>query len=197
MRKLIVFLALISVFSLGVTAQEKGWVIGLEYEKSNHDGNSENRLLYSNAFKLSGGYRIPLPVTRLFVLPKVNFNYRKGGNNFHGDGLLVSHCFRSLGCGFNAFLGFRVFRFLEVFTGPGADWYFYNHETVKRLAPYDDLPLRPWLEDKDGATYSYWTFGVGVPVGRFTIEGSYRQHMNSPNAEIQLNRWTVGATFRF
>lgn len=124
--------------------------------------------------------------------PKVNLNFRWGGYRemvditYPGMGP-TSPKFNSIGAGINAFVGYRFFKYLEFFTGPSVDWYFYNHQK--------DRPTHPDISN--GATYSYWTFGLGVPLGRFTVEGAYRQHMNVPDADIERNRWSVGVTYRF
>ena len=181
-----------------LSAQERGWVAGVEYEQSNFendqlDGYGNYGSLRSYGFKLSGAYNFTLPVVKgLFVRPKINLNFRWGDYRemvdltYPGMGP-TSPKFNSIGTGINAFVGYRFFKYLEFFTGPTVDWYFYNHQK--------DHPTHPDISN--GATYSYWTFGLGVPVGPVTIEGTYRQHLNTPETDLERNRWSLGVTYRF
>ena len=192
-------ISLLLVVSVQVAAQERGWVAGVEYEQSNfesaqRDGFGNLGSLRSYGFKISGAYNFTFPVVKgLFVRPKVNLNFRWGDQREilysipYPDWTPLSDKFNSIGAGINAFVGYRFFKYLEFFTGPSVDWYFYNHQK--------DRPTHPDISN--GATYSYWTFGLGVPLGRFTVEGAYRQHMNTPDADIERNRWSIGVTYRF
>ena len=187
MKKLLILaLACAALAVPALSAQERGWVAGVEYEQSNYEGSgSQNRgEYYSRGIKLGAAYNLPLPVKGLFVRPKATLNVRWGNLDDKWMGSYLCK-YQSFGLGLNAFAGYRIFKYLEFFTGPTVDWYFYNH--------LDNDALRL----NNGSTYAYWTFGLGVPIGPVTVEGSYRQHLNTPETDMERNRWSVGVTYRF
>lgn len=190
MNRLLVTLFCALVLGFGASAQSSGWMVGLDFEESNYeskyvDGLTARGSHIAHAFKISGAYNFALPVKGLFVRPKANINIR-WGHHAPADGLFSDDSYQSLGAGLNVFAGYRIFKYLEFFTGPTVDWFFYNHF---------DEPEH--MEIDDGATYSYWTFGAGIPLGRFTVEGTFKLHMNTPDVDIQRNRWSVGVSYRF
>ena len=81
---LILALACAAIAAPALSAQERGWIAGVEYEQSNYksayvDGFTQRGSLRSYGFKISGAYNFTFPVVKgLFVRPKVNLNFRWG-----------------------------------------------------------------------------------------------------------------------
>ncbi|MDE6310947.1 MAG: porin family protein [Muribaculaceae bacterium] len=175
MKKLLIVFALAFASVLSAAAGERGLIVSLDYERSNYDGQK-----YSNAFRLGASYNIPDLSTGLFIRPQVSLNERWG--NTHAD-IIGSWRIRynSTGMGIALKGGYRVYKYLELYTGPAVEWYFYNsHHAFS-----------------NGSTYAFWEFGAGIPIQRFDIHASYRLHLNTPEEYLEKNRWSIGVSYRF
>ncbi len=176
MKRIIIALFLVVSTIVGVLAGNRGFMVSVDYERSNHGVGHE----YSNALKLGAAYNIPILSTGVFIRPQINLSERWGDSY----GIIVGgprRNYTSTGMGVALKLGYRVWKYLEVFTGPVAEWYFYNSRHVY----------------PNGATYAFWEFGAGIPISRFDIHASYRQHLNTPVRDLDKNRWSIGVSYRF
>lgn len=166
----------------GATAQKRGWMLSLDYEHSVHKD-----MYYSNAFRLGGAYNLPILTTGLFVRPQVSINERWGdtGSDVLSMGMpgapVPDNSYNSTGAGLAVKAGYRIWKYLEVFTGPAVEWYFYNSDS----------------SFKNDETYAFWEIGVAVPISKFDIQASYRQHLNKPNRWLESNRLSIGVSYHF